>query len=89
MLDHVNVIDHPHTNEFSRTYVWKVMFSFSIISFSHILKARVIKKSFRKYSFKKRKGDFSFITNVSGEIMSFPSYPAHDKSSEEIMLKIN
>lgn len=46
-------------------------------------------KSPRKYSFKKKKGNASCLANVSGEIMPFPSHPAHHKSSEEIMFKIN
>lgn len=60
MLDHVNAIDHPHTNEFSQTYVWKLVFSFSIISFSHILKARLMKSLLESIHLRKEKEIYHF-----------------------------
>lgn len=60
VFDHVTVIDHPHANKYSRTYVWKLVFSFSIILFSHILKARLIKSLLEGIHLRKGKEIYHF-----------------------------
>lgn len=89
MVNYVISIDHPHTHKFTYIHIWKLLFSYSIIALFLHIRSSTYENCLWNYSFKKKKRNLSSLANVPGQIIPFPFYPVHHKSSEEIMFKFN